>query len=54
MAWNTSSPIRRAAAIANAVNDALAPLGAEVTQIPLTPERVLSALAAARGKGGEA
>jgi len=37
-------------AIANAVNDALAPLGAEVGEIPLTPERVLDALAAAAGE----
>jgi carbon-monoxide dehydrogenase large subunit len=28
------------AAIANAVADALAPLGAEVTTLPLTPERI--------------
>ena len=47
-----SGAIGPPAAIANAVNDALAPLGAEVTEIPLTPERVLGALAAARGKGG--
>lgn len=39
-------------AIANAVNDALAPLGAEVWRIPLTPERVLEAIAA--GKKGAA
>jgi carbon-monoxide dehydrogenase large subunit len=37
-----------AAAIANAVNDALRPLGAEVTQIPITPRRVLEALSRAR------
>ena len=35
------------AAIANAVNDALRGLGAEVTQLPITPRRVLAALAAA-------
>ncbi|MBU2089165.1 MAG: xanthine dehydrogenase family protein molybdopterin-binding subunit [Alphaproteobacteria bacterium] len=40
-----SGAIGPPAAIANAVNDALAPLGAEVNQIPLTPERVLRALA---------
>ncbi|MBI4609365.1 MAG: molybdopterin-dependent oxidoreductase [Candidatus Rokubacteria bacterium] len=32
------------AAIANAVNDALSPLGAEVTVQPITPEAVLSAI----------
>ena len=35
------------AAIANAVRDALAPLGAEVNETPLTPRRVLAAIAAA-------
>jgi carbon-monoxide dehydrogenase large subunit len=30
------------AAIANAVADALAPFGARVNAVPLTPERVLS------------
>jgi carbon-monoxide dehydrogenase large subunit len=38
------------AAIANAVNDALAPLGVELTELPITPKRILSALAAARGQ----
>ncbi|MFL5139457.1 MAG: xanthine dehydrogenase family protein molybdopterin-binding subunit [Microvirga sp.] len=33
-----------AAAVMNAVNDALAPLGARITDIPITPERVLRAL----------
>ena len=32
------------AAIANAVRDALAPLGAEINETPLTPERVLRAI----------
>jgi carbon-monoxide dehydrogenase large subunit len=36
------------AAIANAVNDALAPLGVEHTELPITPRRILAALAAAR------
>jgi carbon-monoxide dehydrogenase large subunit len=36
------------AAIANAINDALAPLGVEVTETPVTPKRLLAALAAAR------
>ena len=49
-----SGAIGPPAAIANAVNDALAPLGAEVTEIPMTPERVLRAIAAAGGKGGAA
>lgn len=40
-------------AIANAVNDALAPLGAELGQVPMTPERVLAALAAGRGRGAQ-
>nr|MCU0870305.1 molybdopterin-dependent oxidoreductase [Burkholderiales bacterium] len=34
------------AAIVNAINDALAPLGAEITQCPATPRRILEALAA--------
>jgi carbon-monoxide dehydrogenase large subunit len=33
-------------AVLNAVNDALAPLGARVTAIPITPDRVLTALGA--------
>ena len=36
------------AAIANAVRDALAPLGAEVNETPLTPRRVLDAIRNAR------
>ena len=32
------------AAIMNALNDALAPFGAELTHMPFTPERVLRAL----------
>ncbi|MGD9530170.1 xanthine dehydrogenase family protein molybdopterin-binding subunit [Pseudonocardia sp.] len=42
------------AAILNAVNDALAPLGAEVRHLPATPERVLSAIAEAGRAGGGA
>ncbi|CAG9181550.1 xanthine dehydrogenase family protein molybdopterin-binding subunit [Cupriavidus pampae] len=38
------------AAIINAVNDALHALGAELTQCPASPERVLAALAAAGNK----
>jgi carbon-monoxide dehydrogenase large subunit len=37
--------IGAAAAIGNAINDALAPLGAEVLQQPYTPQRILDALA---------
>jgi aerobic carbon-monoxide dehydrogenase large subunit len=33
-----------AAAVINAVNDALCPFGAVVTEIPLTPQLVLTAL----------
>ncbi|HEY7662949.1 MAG TPA: xanthine dehydrogenase family protein molybdopterin-binding subunit [Xanthobacteraceae bacterium] len=36
------------AAIANAVRDALAPLGAELNETPLTPRRVLAAIARAQ------
>jgi len=38
------------AAIVNAVNDALAGLGVELTETPVTPRRVLGALAAAQRK----
>ena len=34
------------AAIANAVNDALAPLGVEITESPLTPRRIVEAIMA--------
>ena len=37
------------AAIGNAINDALRPLGAEVTHSPMTPRRILEAIARARG-----
>jgi carbon-monoxide dehydrogenase large subunit len=40
--------IAPAAAIVNAINDALAPLGAHVADVPATPERILAALARAR------
>jgi aerobic carbon-monoxide dehydrogenase large subunit len=36
-----------AGAIANAVNDALRPLGVEICEIPITPRRILSAIARA-------
>jgi carbon-monoxide dehydrogenase large subunit len=38
------------AAIANAVNDALKHLGAELLVSPITPRRVLEALAASRAR----
>jgi carbon-monoxide dehydrogenase large subunit len=38
------------AAIANAVRDALASLGAEVNETPLTPRRVLAAIRQAQAK----
>ncbi|GAA4340112.1 xanthine dehydrogenase family protein molybdopterin-binding subunit [Pigmentiphaga soli] len=43
-----SGAIGSPAAIANAVNDALRPLGAEVNELPVTPRAVLEALARAR------
>ena len=33
-----------AGAIANAINDALAPLGVEICQIPVTPRRIIEAI----------
>ena len=36
------------AAIANAVNDALRPLGVEINETPLTPKRILNAIEEAR------
>lgn len=39
------------AAIANAINDALRPLGAEVATTPVTPHRLLAAIAAAKAGG---
>ncbi len=42
--WSDRPP----AAIANAVNDALRPLGVEINQLPITPHRILEALAASR------
>jgi carbon-monoxide dehydrogenase large subunit len=32
------------AAVMNAINDALSPLGARVTRMPFTPQRILEAL----------
>jgi carbon-monoxide dehydrogenase large subunit len=41
------------AAIANAINDALRPLGAEVGTTPVTPHRILTAIRAARAVAAE-
>jgi carbon-monoxide dehydrogenase large subunit len=41
-----ASIVGAAAAVANAVNDALAPLKVELFELPITPERVLSAVGA--------
>ena len=38
------------AAITNAINDALKGLGAELLVSPVTPDRIVAAIAAARGK----
>lgn len=38
------------AALANAINDALRPLGAEIATTPATPRRILAAIAAADGR----
>jgi carbon-monoxide dehydrogenase large subunit len=40
------------AAVANAVNDALAPLGVTLRQMPLKPPNVLRAIREAAEKGG--
>jgi carbon-monoxide dehydrogenase large subunit len=42
-----------AAAIANAVNDAVAQLGVEMLQIPITPQRLLGAITNSRTNGGQ-
>jgi carbon-monoxide dehydrogenase large subunit len=43
------------AAIGNAINDALKGIGAEVTETPFTPRRVLAAIAAAtKNRQGDA
>ena len=43
-----SGAIGPPAAIANAINDALRPLGAEILETPMTPERIVAAIEAAR------
>jgi carbon-monoxide dehydrogenase large subunit len=42
------------AAIANAVRDALAAIGAEVNETPITPRRVMAAIRKARQEASEA
>lgn len=42
------------AAITNAINDALRPLGAELNMSPVTPRRIVEAIAAAKGETAEA
>ncbi|MGQ0570352.1 MAG: xanthine dehydrogenase family protein molybdopterin-binding subunit [Armatimonadota bacterium] len=42
------------AAIANAVADALRPLGVEITDLPLSPDRILALIRAASGRRGPA
>lgn len=41
------------AALGNAVNDALRPLGAELTETPMSPQRVLAAILRAREAAGQ-
>lgn len=43
-ALETPSPRTPLAAIANAVEDALAPLGVTITRLPLTPARIWEAI----------
>ncbi|MNY40674.1 xanthine dehydrogenase subunit XdhA [compost metagenome] len=42
-----SGTIPAAAALANAVNDALSPLGATLRMLPMSPSRILAAITAA-------
>jgi aerobic carbon-monoxide dehydrogenase large subunit len=42
------------AAILSAVNDALRPIGVEINAVPITPERILGAIAAREGGAGRA
>jgi carbon-monoxide dehydrogenase large subunit len=39
------------AAVANAIADALAPLGIEINELPATPERLFRLIEAARTRG---
>ena len=49
---SSSGAVGPPAAIVSAVNDALRAVGAEVHDLPLTPERVLDAIAAAEAARG--
>ena len=42
-----------APAVANALADALSPLGIEIDELPMTPERLFRLIAAAKEKGCE-
>jgi carbon-monoxide dehydrogenase large subunit len=44
-----SAMIAAPAALVNAVNDAIEPLGAYLTDVPLTPDRILSAITTGNG-----
>jgi carbon-monoxide dehydrogenase large subunit len=46
-AWAKGGTIGAPAAIANALADALAPLGAEIFELPMTPERLFRLIGAA-------
>jgi len=46
-----SGAIGPPAAIANAVNDALKGLGVEIGEVPISPRRLLAAIAAAEARG---
>lgn len=48
-----SGAIGPPAAIVNAINDALSPLGAEICEVPVTPKRLLSAIAEASAVDSE-
>ena len=41
------------AAVANAVSDALAPLGIEIDELPVTPERLFQLVRRAKSRTGE-
>jgi carbon-monoxide dehydrogenase large subunit len=43
-----SGAIGSAAAVASAVNDALRPLGVQISTLPITPRVIVEAIAAAR------
>jgi 2-furoyl-CoA dehydrogenase large subunit len=49
-----SSSMTVPAVIANAVSDALKPLGISITELPMTPTRLHALIKAARSKGSAA